>query len=250
MPIYGPQLEKGTGRRVVGHRPAAPGTVRKELGTLQAAVNYCAAEGHTLAAPRVTLPPKPETTGRALTRAEAAKLIRAARSIGAEHIARFILVSLYTGTRRDATLALCLHGPNAKGGWFDLERGVLYRRGTGETDSAKRRTPAPIPRPLLAHARRWRASGQVWAVEWRGLRVGSIKTAWRSTVTAAGLSWAPTPHTLKHTAISWAIENGMKLETAAAYFGTSAATIERTYWHHSPHYLADAVAIMERRVRR
>ncbi len=219
------------------------------MGTLQAALNYCASEGYILAAPSVKLPEKPATTQRALTRPEAARLIRAARSIDAHHVARFILVCLYTGTRSAATLELRLDGPSVRGGWIDLERGVLYRRGSGERDTAKRRTPAPVPRQVLAHARRWRAKGQTYAVEWRGLRVGSIKTAWRSTVTAAKLGWKPTRHTLKHTAISWAMENGLRIEDAAQYFGTSADTIRSTYWHLSPHYLAEAVALIENRKR-
>jgi hypothetical protein len=67
---------------------------------------------------------------------------------------RFILIGLYTGTRHEAKLSM-LWGVNSKGGWFDLDRGVLYRRGEGEADSNKRRVPAPIPDRLLPHLKRW-----------------------------------------------------------------------------------------------
>ena len=53
-----------------------------------------------------------------------------------------------------------------------------------------------------------------------------------------------TPHTLKHTAITLAIQGGMSVEDAADYFSTSIETIQSNYWHHSPHHQARAVAMV------
>ncbi len=58
---------------------------------------------------------------------------------------------------------------------------------------------------------------------------------------------ASTPHTLKHTAITWAIEAGVSITDAAGFFGTSAETIERVYWHKSPMFQQAALDAMERR---
>lgn len=226
-------------------KPASPGTIRRELNCLGAALAYCAGEGYLVTAPTVTMPEKPETTQRALTRAEAAKLIRAALARGQRHIARFILIGLYTGTRKDAILNLRLSGPSMVGGWFDLDAGLLYRKGEGERSTKKRRPPARLPRQLKAHARRWRRMGLTWAVEWRGARIADIKTAWAKVAADADLGWHPTPHTLKHTAITWAIQGGASIADAAGFFGTSADTIERTYWHFSPYFQSDAVAALE-----
>lgn len=249
LPFWGnlsvAEVKGATCRRYVATRKAGPGTIRRELGALQAALRYCHREGYLTEAPAVTLPPKPETRQKALTRDEAARLLRAARALDVPHIARFILVALYTGTRKDAILNLRLSGPSAIGGWFDLSAGLLYRRGADERETRKRRPPVRLPRQLLAHARRWQASGATWAVEWRGQRVGSIKTAWRRVSTEAKLDWV-TPHTLKHTAITWAIAQGASVSDAAGFFGTSVETIERVYWHHSPDFQAGAVAALER----
>lgn len=228
-------------------RPVAPGTIRRELNTLAAALNHCRKRGYLTTVPVVKLPRTPETHQRALERSEIAAMIRAARRKKLHHIARFILVSIYTGTRLAPALNLRLSGPATTGGWFDLKAGVLYRIGGEERATKKRRTPAKLPRQLLGHARRWQAAGSTWAVEWRGARVASIKTAWASVVAEARLGWRPTPHTLKHTAITWAIEGGASLVDAAAFFATSTATIERTYWHRSPHYQTGAVAAIENR---
>lgn len=227
--------------------PASAGTIRRELNCLGAALAYCAREGYLITAPLVTLPKKPETTQRALTRTEAAKMIRVARARGQHHIARFILIGLYTGTRKDAALGLRLSGPSTVGGWFDLEAGLLYRKGELERSTTKRRTPARLPRQLVGHARRWQRMGLTWAVEWRGARVADIKTGWKAIVEDAKLGWSPTPHTLKHTAITWAIEGGATITDAAGFFSTSTETIERVYWHLSPHFQRGAVSAMEGR---
>lgn len=235
-----------TCRRYAKFRDRAPGTTRRELGVLQAAINYAHREGYVTSAPVVTLPSKPESKERWLTRDEAARLLWAAyRGHKSKHLARFILVALYTGTRKDAILRMGFE-PNTVGGWFDLDRGIMFRRGDAERQTKKRRTPAPIPRQLAAHLRRWKASGDVWAVSYHGARVGDIKRAFAKAVKSAEV--APcTPHTLKHTAITWALQNGATVWDAAGFFATSPETIEKVYGHHSPDYQASALKAVERK---
>ncbi|SOB98524.1 tyrosine-type recombinase/integrase [Rhodobacter maris] len=220
-------------------RPVSPATVRRELGTLQAALNYCHHEGHVLSVPAVTLPEKTAPRERYLTRSEAARLIwDAYRGHKASHIARFILIGLYTGTRKDALLRMGFE-PNTVGGWFDLSNGIMYRMAEGERTTNKRRSPAPIPRKLLAHLKRWRAAGARWAVEYQGARVGNIKRGFAKAAASAGLEDV-TPHTLKHTAITWALQGGADKWHVAGFFSTSIETIERVYGHHAPDHMESA----------
>lgn len=65
------------------------------------------------------------------------------------HLARFILVALYTGTRHDAILRLQWM-PNLVGGWIDLDSSVLYRRPAESVDSSKRRPPITYTSPPYA----------------------------------------------------------------------------------------------------
>jgi len=228
-------------------QPISAGTIRRELNVLQAAINYCTKEGYVTAPTFVTLPEAPPAKDRWLTRGEAAQLLWAAyRSQRGKHLARFILLGLYTGSRKDAILRLGFLR-NTTGGWIDLERNLIYRRGTAQLETAKRRPPMPIPKRLAAHLRRWKASGDVWAVNYQGQRVGDIKTAFAVACRQAGLDDV-SPHTLKHTAITWAMQKGMKVDDASSYFGTSRETILRTYWHQSPDYLSDALAVMDRKL--
>jgi len=234
-----------TCRRYAKWRDRSDGTTRRELGTLQAALNYCDREGFITYAPSVTLPNKPPSKDRWLTRDEAAQLLwRAYRGHKSKHLARFILISLYTGNRKDTTLRMGFEA-NTIGGWFDLENGIMYRRADAERQTAKRRTPARIPRQLLAHLRRWKASGSVWAVEYQGARVGDIKRAFAKACDCDQLRGV-TPHTLKHTAITWVLQGGASVWDAAGYFATSPETIERVYGHHSPDFQQSAIKAIER----
>ena len=122
---------------------------------------------------------------------------------------------------------------------------MIYRRGESERVTNKRRTPARLPRQLLGHARRWERNGSTWAVEWRGQRIADLKTGWSALVLDTKLDWKPTPHSLKHTTITWAIQNGASIIDAAGFFTTSTTTIERTYWHLSPHFQSGALAAIE-----
>lgn len=159
--------------------PIAPGTIRRELNTLRAAINYCYKEGYLLSAPAVTLPPSAEAKERWLSRDESAHLIWTAyRGHKSKHLARFILIAIYTGTRKDAILRMGFE-PNTVGGWFDLKNEIMYRKSETERSTNKRRTPAPIPRKLLAHLKRWHSTGSIWAVEYQGDRVGDIKTGFK-----------------------------------------------------------------------
>ena len=87
---------------------------RRELEDLRAAINHHRREGLCSEVISVVLPPRQPARERWLTRSEAARLLWAAwtakqvmhdkdtrRAVG-RHIARFILVGLYTGTRSSA----------------------------------------------------------------------------------------------------------------------------------------------------
>ena len=138
---------------------------RRELEDLRAAIRYHWENGYCSALTPVLLPPRSPTRERWLTRDEAARLVLAAWRLRqfqfgktteratAQHVARFILVALYTGTRAGAICGAALQ-PTVGRGWVDLERGVFYRRAAGQKETKKRqppvRLPARTPRPHQA----------------------------------------------------------------------------------------------------
>jgi len=217
------------------------------LEELRAAINHHRKEGYCDKIVSVVLPERNEGRTRWLTRKEAARLIwRAWRFRETQqgeatdrrtrrHVARFILVGLYTGTRAGAICAAALQ-PTEGRGWIDLERGIFYRRPAGVRETKKRRPPVPLPRRLLAHLRRWKAKGQRFAVEFNGEAVKDVDQAFRRTAKAAKL-FDVTPHVLRHTAATWLMQLGTDKWQAAEYLGMTPETLDRVYGHHHPDHL-------------
>jgi integrase len=160
------------------------------------------------------------------------------------HLARFILIGIYTGTRAGA---IATASPvRAEGRSFvDLDQGIFYRLAQGKRVTNKRQPPAPIPPRLLAHMRRWHRLGLVGGhfVEFNGKPIASVKTAFSRAVQIAGLSAEAgkiVPHTLRHTAATWLMQRGVPIWQAAGYLGMSAEMLDRVYGHHSPDHLKGA----------
>jgi integrase len=252
---------------------------RRQLEDLRSAVNHYHKEGYVTSVPKIVLPEKPGARIRWLSRSEAAKLVWAAwrmkqswkgqmsdRRTG-QHIARFILTGLYTGTRSGAICAAAIR-PTEGRGFVDLDRGVFYRRAADALETKKRQPPVRIPDRLLTHMRRWartpveiktkgrgksRTLGRMishdYVVEWEGGPVKSVKKGFRSAVEAAGLGWRDeegkfhtdvTPHVLRHTAATWLMQNGVELSKAADFCGMTEAVLRKHYYWAHPDFQAEA----------
>lgn len=253
----------GTSCRAYAEARGSAGGARRDLEDLRAAINHHAKEGFHRGLVRVVLPPKGQPRERWLTRSEAARLLWTcwrAREVQTlhrgplkgervetgkaplRHLARFILIGLYTGTRAGAIATASPHRETGRS-FVDLDRGIFYRLAEGRQATAKRQTPAPIPPRLLAHLRRWYAKGVATAhfVEWNGKPVKSVKTAFASAVRRAGLEGRISPHSLRHTAATWLMQGGAPMWEAAGFLGMSEATLRRVYGHHHPDFMSGAV---------
>lgn len=160
------------------------------------------------------------------------------------HVARFILVGLYTGSRAGAIAAASPLKPAGRS-FVDLDSGIFYRLPVGKRATMKRQPPVPLPPRLLAHLRRWSRVGVANAhfVEWRGKPVASVKTGFASAVRQAGLDLTignVTPHTLRHTAATWLMQSAVPMWEAAGFLGMSEKTLRETYGHHHPDFLRGA----------
>jgi integrase len=245
----------------VKHRGNRGGS-RRDLETLRAAINHHANQGFHRGIVRVSLPAKGEARDRWLTRDEAAALIwrcwryRERQTVHAgkhkghpvltakhplRHVARFVLIGLYTGTRAGA---IATASPRQQEGrsFVDLGRGIFYRKQVGKRATKKRQPPAPVPPRLLAHMRRWVRRKLIadCFVEFNGKPVASVKKGFRSAVRLAGLPGRVTPHTLRHTAATWLMQRGVPVWEAAGFLGMSAEVLLATYGHHHPDFLHGA----------
>lgn len=242
------------------------GGARRDLEDLRAAVGYHKKEGFHREDVSVTLPARGDARTRWLTREEAAKLLwsawRAREKQGRErgnkdadrlptkrktlqHVARFILIGLYTGSRAGAIATASWERGTGKS-FIDLEAGIFYRHASGKRQTNKRQPPVPLPSRLLAHMRRWKSKriSATHVVEWQGLPVQSVKTGFSSAVEKAKLGDDVTPHTLRHTAVTWLMQAGASFFETGGFVGMSPQMIERVYGHHHPEHLRGAAAMI------
>ena len=241
------------------------GGARRDLEDLRAAIGHHAAENLHREIVNVWLPPKGAPRDRWLTRSEAARLLwtcwryrevqtcHRGRFKGTKiqtskqplrHLARFVLIGLYTGTRAAAIASASpLQGLGRS--YVDLDQGIYFRLARGARETNKRQPPAPIPPRLLAHMRRWARLDVTLShfVEWDGKPIKSVKTALNTAVRRARLSTENgnvTPHTFRHTAATWLMQAGVPPWTTAGYLGMSVEVLLSTYGHHHPDHLREA----------
>lgn len=219
-------------------RKCAAWTVRREMNTLNAAVKYALATRRISHAPIVTLPNKGVANDRWLTEEEVRRLLETS----APHVRRFIKIALYTGRRKTAITRLKWM-PSLDSGWVNLDSGVIHFLGKAEAETKKRKGMVKMPGTLLAEMKTWTQEGS-HVVSFKGAPIDRIDKAFRAAVQRAGLEDV-TPHTLKHTAVTWAFMRGMTLEDATAYFATSRETLENVYRSYSPDALKNAAGIMD-----
>jgi integrase len=238
-------------------KPIKPATAKRELVTLSAALNWCWRNKRLDGPVSVALPKLAERRERFLTRQDVAALLWGALGFNRDgtrnrfrinrHLARFILIGLYTGTRHDAMLKLQWM-PSTSGGWFDLDHGVLYRRPQDAIETNKRRTPSPIPPRLMPHLRRWQKLSTQYVIEYDGKPIASqLRRAWASAREMAGLGSDVTPHVLRHTCATLMLQNKVSTWDVAGVLGTSEAVIRKTYGHHSVEHLRRAVDVWSKR---
>lgn len=227
----------------------APGTINQHLTRLRAALRFAVKSGDLATAPHVPSVQEADPKADFLTRHQVAKLLMVSRHKW-PHIALFVRLAIYTGARRSAILQLT---------WdrVDLNVGTADFRLPGKTHSRKRRAIAGLPARLVLSLRRIRkrqAGDHV--IEYSNSRrddrrskattrpIASIKRAFALAVEAAGIKTRVTPHTLKHTAVTWALRV-VSPWIVSGQTATSIRTLQRVYGKHMADDLraaAEAVA--------
>lgn len=209
------------------NRKRSAGTSRRELGILSAAVGYAFQQGivdRRIVVHRPSSPPPREVF---LTKNEIAKLIRGARrsSKASRHLPLFILIAFYTCRRRAAILELT---------WdkIDLDKGTIDFRRSDKVENKKRRGVCVIPRKLLVVLKAFHKNQQIGPViNFNGKPIGNIVTAFNKAVKASGLSKHITPHTIKHSGVSYLLNSGAPIWKVSKFTETSVETLSRTYGH-------------------
>lgn len=250
-------ITKQTCKAYAKWRERSPATVRRELSTLKAALNFAHEEGRLTAVPHVELPEKPDGKDRWLSHVEAAQLINAARTGRSDvrlYLPLFILIGLYTGARAGAILTL--RWPQV-----DLEAERIYFAAGGERRTNKRKVQGqPIPRRLMTFLRlaRKRGTDLGYVVHLHGERIRDIGGSWDGDPEARGHGSFGgackraslvdvSPHTLRHTCGTWMAQRGVPLHLIGGWLGHKDARTTQLYAHHHPDHMGAALRAADRR---
>jgi integrase len=225
-------------RGVYGVRPAANGTIIRELGVLKAGLHK-AARAKRIShddIPEIEMPPAPEARDRWLTHEEADRLLLAAKGefTGPKDFMprayRFTVLALATWGRKAAIEGIRVDQ-------VDLERRIIHLNPPGRQQTPKRRPIVPIPDWALPAIMRMVATCKDgWLLD----HPGCVRSAFDVAVKRAKLKDV-TAHTLRHTGATWAAQLGVSLYQIAGVLGDRTATVEKNYLHHCPDHLRGAV---------
>ncbi len=218
-------------------RKCGAGTIRRELNTLRAAINYEYRNGRLARPVTVFLPPAPPSKERFLTRDEVARLLRAAKQnpYTRHYLPLFIILALYTGSRKQAIMDL-------KWSQIDFEAERINLQPEGRKQTNKRRPILPMPYRLatflkLAYRRRYPDCEYV--VNHGGKPIQNLRRSFAHACKIAGFDDV-TPHVLRHTAATFLAQKGVSIYEIARWLGHSVARTTELYAHHHPDFMSQA----------
>lgn len=234
-------------------KPSVNHTISRELSVLNAAINHAVKEKRLPKAeqPFIKLPGVSPPRDRWLSFDEADALLSAALERPGPHkpkatlprIYRFVALAINTASRKSAILEL-------KRGQIDMAAGMIRLNPAGRQQTKKHRARVPISdalRPILERTlREIPDDPEAYLLD----HPGSIRTALEGAVERAGLGTRDpkgnlvtdvTAHVLRHTKATWMAQAGVSMFDIAGVLGDSVATVTKTYAHHHPDYLRDAI---------
>lgn len=194
-----------------------PSTVRRELDTLSASLGFAKKEGYISETPHIEKPPASPPRERWLTHEEFSKLLAASSG----NLSVYLQIAINTAARPSAIYALK---------WFqvDMKRRIIHFNPEGRLQTKKYRPSVSINHylyPVLKDAR-----GES---EYVLGGVKSLKKSFAIACKAAHLKGV-TPYTLRHTAITWAVQGGHSLANIGQVAGHRDPRTTLRYAKHDP----------------
>jgi integrase len=214
-----------------------PVAARRDLEVLRAGINHYDKHVHPIERkPAITLPERPASRTRSLSRSDVGRLLQAAK--GVPHLRRFLLLGFYTGSRAGAILDL-------RWGWIDLNRGIMHRREPGSADNkTKRRPPLKLGRRILAHLARWKRMDEPKSehvVHYNGGKVTKLRRSWATAAKRSGVD--ASPHDLRRTRATILMSRGLNPDTIAQSLGMSVKVLKDTYTQYDPEWQKDVADV-------
>lgn len=209
---------------------AKPGTQRRYMGVIRAAVQRSFDNGEIPSMPAILKVSAEDAEGvRAYEVAELRALMAAATY---DHERRFLLLCIATAARPSAVLQLTWDRVNG----FVVDLNVPGRRRT-----KKRRALAPLAPIAAAYLEAHRSIGPV--VQWRGREMATYKMTFHRLAKRAGV--AVTAYGIRKAVSIWLRMSGVPEMDIKGLLGHSIGNITERYAHYRPEYMRAAAESVE-----
>ncbi len=218
-------------------------TINRELATLRTACNALRRGQPDVIVPEVPYLEEPEIEPNWITQEEFQNLVAAATY---RHTRTFIELLIATAARPGAIFEM-------RWSQIDFRSRRINLNPVGRVQTSKGRPRIQMTDRIYTYLSALRAeeptSTHVLEMDGKPV-VSNLKRSFRSAVKDAGLDpKVVTPKTLRHTAASWMVQDGMSLKKVAEFLGHgSTRMVEKHYGHLHPDYQREAVAVLENRL--
>ena len=222
-------------------------TVHHELVNIRTLMKWAAERHYIELRPKVWVPKRGRHRSRVLSFAEATALVAAA-SYGDPHVHMFVLIAFATAARHMAILDLTWTRVDFINGYVEFDEDIppdpmnkSWRKGRAKVLMGRAlRTPLE-----LAHKGRQTD----YVIEHGARRLKSVRIGFAAAVKRAKLDQSRgkiTPHTIRHTVLTWLDEAGVGSDRRAQIAGhKDERTTKLVYTHSSPEVLAQAVEVLD-----
>ena len=227
MPVA--EIERGHIQSIMdamGKMPVKSATVRDRLSVFRTVLRWAAEQGLRGPVDFPKLPPAHYQKFMPPTSDELAAMLQ----VAPDHIQRVIIIGAYCGVRVGPSELFRLTW-----GDVDLTRRVLRVHGSRKNEAAPWRE-VPIRESLLSLFEQWQAAdltiGAQHLIHWKGKPVLKIKTSWKDTLNAAGITRRIRPYDLRHAFATEAIAAGADVGTVASIMGHSSPQMILTHYQY------------------
>jgi hypothetical protein len=166
------------------------------------------------------------------------------------HIAKYILVAAWTGTRAEKICTASFVQEIGRP-WIDLEKGIFYRKPLKKgVPPNKRADPVLLPDRLLLLMRKWHhVDGCQYLIEYHGRAVDCRKGFYtlKNQVLPPERAKVLNRHSLKHTAVTFLLKEGVSIESVAHYVSTTPEVIRSTYSQLIPGEFSEVHKVLNRK---
>lgn len=222
------------------------GTVWTELTRLRSCINWAFKRQIIAFKPYVWVPTKPEPKQRVMSEEEVLSLLDACK---VPHIRLFVILAITTSARSAAICQLKWSQVDFEAGTIDLRVAEPLSVLTKRTGKGRAIVPMTAEaRAALQEAKKGALSE--WVIEWDGEPVKKVRKGFQAAVDAARLKGV-TPHTLRHTVLTWLDEDGIPIERISKLAGhRDVNTTRRVYSKPGVGVLKPAADVIDMRLRR